>query len=69
MIEQWILDNWEGVMIRIENEAFTGLSYSVPGWKCKHCGHKIGSRGAPPRVCWNCGYDSSKQTITTEVEG
>ena len=31
MIEPWILDNWEGIMIRIENEAFTGLSYSVPG--------------------------------------
>ena len=66
MSEQWILDNWEGVMIRIENEAFTGLSYSVPGWKCKHCGGQIGSLRGPPKKCLHCGYQSSEQSARKE---
>lgn len=48
-----ILEDWEGVLIRIENEAFIGLSYSVPGWKCKKCGAEYGCV-KPPSKCWKC---------------
>ncbi len=51
--EKEILEKWEGILIRIENEAFTGLSYSVPGWKCKKCGARYGSV-YPPSKCWKC---------------
>ena len=67
-IPDWLADNWEGVLIRIENEAFTGLNYSVPGWKCKHCGGQIGSVGLPPRVCFHCGWDSSEHSTTDVVK-
>ena len=57
MSEQWILDNWEGVMIKTED--FFG-SHWVPGWKCKHCGGQIGSLRGPPKKCFHCGYQSSE---------
>lgn len=48
------LTKWEGVLIAIENEPFTGLSYNVPGWKCKKCGTQYGCIGPPPSECWKC---------------
>ena len=57
-VPEWVKNNWDGIMIRVENEAFTGLSYSVPGWKCRHCGWKIGSLRGPPKTCPHCNHSS-----------
>lgn len=51
---------WKGIMIRIENEAFTGLSYSVPGWECIYCGARYGS-AQPPNKCWKCEGDNNQE--------
>lgn len=49
-----VLVDWEPILIRIENEAFTGLSFNVPGWKCRKCGAQFGTCGNPPGKCWKC---------------
>jgi len=48
-----VLENWEPVLIHIEKEAFTGLSYNVPGWRCRKCGAQYGCT-VPPKKCWKC---------------
>jgi hypothetical protein len=39
-------EHFEGVMIDV-NDPFVG-GYTVPGWKCLHCGWIIGTAGLPP---------------------
>lgn len=51
-----ILEKWEPVLLRITNEAFTGLSYNVPGWRCRNCGAEYGCE-IPPEKCWKCVKD------------
>lgn len=60
---------WTGVLIRIHNEAFTGLSYSVPGWKCDRCGAEIGSKRAPPSKCFSCGIKTDENPYSSKRQG
>lgn len=41
-----LVQHFEGVMIPV-NDPFVG-DYSVPGWKCVHCGWMVGAQGYPP---------------------
>ncbi len=56
-------EKWEGVMITYkERDAPGGEPYqrSVPGWKCKACGHQYGARGAPPKRC-QCEIEAARK--------
>ena len=51
MIPEWIWDKWEGCMIEVHDFE---LSHQVAGWKCLHCGFKVGTLGFPPIKCPKC---------------
>ena len=64
------IDNWddidksfEGIMIDVED--IVG-KYFVPGWKCKVCGWKVGTKRLPPsHTCPDDGEKQKQRRLTS----
>jgi hypothetical protein len=58
-------DAWEGVMITYTEQDFpTSEPYqrTIPGWKCRACGHRVGTEGLPPSRCYKCDAQWEEKT-------